>query len=54
MEDKQKTIRRAQSEANAAKDRLIQICNDLYEVGAVRKAKSLEIIICRLESWQNK
>lgn len=51
---KQETIRQAQLDANAAKDRLMSIRDSLYEAGAIQKAKSLETIIGKLETWQNK
>lgn len=39
-------------DANTAKNRLIEIENELWEIHAIRKVKSLGTIICRLESWQ--
>lgn len=51
---KQETIRKAHSEAESAKSRLISIMYELEEVGAIRQAKSLGTIIEKLETWQNK
>lgn len=47
-------LREKQSDANAAKDKLIDIMHDLEEEGFIRQAKSLETIIIKLEIWQNK
>ena len=52
--DKQETIRKAQSEAESAKSRLINIMYELEEAGAIRQAKSLGTIIAKLETWQSK
>lgn len=54
QETKQERIQRAKSEANSAKDRLISIMHELQEIGAVRQATSLEVIIIKLECWQNR
>lgn len=53
-QEKQGEVKRKQMEANSAKDRLISIRNDLEEIGAKRKAKSLDRIIRDLEIWQNR
>lgn len=45
-------IEQAQYEANAPKGKLMSIIDDLYEAGAIRKAKSLETIVEKLEKWQ--
>ena len=47
-------LRQKQSEASVAKERLIQIMYALEEEGFIRQAKSLETIIWKLETWQNK
>ena len=47
-------IRRANDDANSAKERLMEIEARLWEAGAVRKAKSLGTIIAKLEEWQHK
>ena len=47
-------IAELKGEANIAKDRLIQIMNELEAKGAIREAHSLETIIIKLEGWQNK
>jgi len=46
-------VEKAQTEANAAKDRLLSIARSLEAVGAKRKAASLLRIVARLERWQN-
>ena len=53
-QDKEQLIRECQGEANTAKGRLISIVRKLEEGGAIRQAKSLETIIGKLETWQNK
>ena len=53
-QNKLEVIRKAQDEANTAKNRLIDITYELLEVGAVRQAKSLETIIGKLEAWQHR
>lgn len=53
-EKKRQAIKKAQDDANAAKERLISIMYELEEAGAIRQARSLEKIIARLEVWQNK
>ena len=40
-------------EANKAKDILISARNELEEIGAIRKANSLDTIIGNLERWQH-
>ena len=52
-EEIREAIDQAQYEVQSPKDTLMRIADDLYEVGAIRKAKSLETIIMRLETWQN-
>ena len=47
------TIDHYQLEANSPKDDLMKIAARLYEAGAIRKAKSLETIIEKLEVWQH-
>jgi hypothetical protein len=42
------------NDTNGAKMRLARIRDELEEYGLTRKAKSLDTIISRLESWQNK
>lgn len=39
-------------ESNSAKERLVRIAQELREIGANRKARTLEILIERLEVWQ--
>ncbi len=51
--EKKIEIARLQEEANVAKERLSRISNELYHIGAIRQAKSLETIMARLEIWQN-
>ena len=46
-------IENLQYEANSPKEALMRIADELYEVGATRKAKSLETIVMKLEVWQN-
>lgn len=53
-ENKERIINECECAANVAKERLIEILDKLYEVGAIRKAKSLDTIIGKLEMWQNK
>lgn len=47
-------VQTLKGDANVAKDRLIDIENKLREIGAVREANSLSVIIEKLEIWQNK
>ena len=47
-------IRNLQMDANVAKERLMRIADELREIGAIRKANTLETIIEKLEIWQNK
>ena len=54
MDDKQRTLEHLQSEANTAKDRLIEIMGRLEEAGLRRRARELGTIISRLEEWQHK
>lgn len=53
MDDRRAEVARLQQDANTAKDRLCQISSELRCIGAIRKAKSLETIIEKLEHWQN-
>lgn len=46
-------IAELQTEANSPKERLMRIADELREIGAIRKANSLETIIEKLEIWQN-
>ena len=46
-------IENLQYEANKPKEALMKIADELFEAGAVRKAKSLETIVKNLEIWQN-
>lgn len=41
-------------DANAAKERLVRIAEELEAIGAIREAKSLMTIVYKLEIWQNK
>lgn len=41
-------------DANVAKERLMEIADELREAGGIREANSLETIIWKLEVWQNK
>lgn len=47
-------LRSLQNDASAAKERLMQIQNQLYDAGFIRQANSLGTIIWKLEEWQNK
>lgn len=47
-------IERLKDSATTAKNRLMDIMNDLYHAGAIREAGSLGTIIGKLEDWQNK
>lgn len=51
---KQEAIEQATYEANKAKEKLMHIMDELEDIGAMRKAKSLGTIIEKLEDWQNK
>lgn len=53
METKTEAMEKAQYDVNVAKERLLRICYQLEEAGAIRKAKSLYTIVGRLEQWQN-
>ena len=53
MADKER-IESLKSDANSAKERLMNIAQELYQERAIREAKSLETIIAKLEAWQNK
>ena len=46
-------IESLKNDANEAKERLGRIAEELYRCRAIRKAKSLETIIFKLETWQN-
>ena len=50
---KMEAIEQAQYDANSPKENLMRIVDELYEVGAIRKAKSLETIVEKLEIWQH-
>lgn len=52
--EKRKEIESLKSSANEAKSRLIRIMYNLRDIGANRDANSLETIIYKLESWQNR
>ena len=52
-EDKERETERLKSEANTAKERLMRIASELYEIGNTREAARLDKIIERLEIWQN-
>lgn len=54
MTDKQKEIENIKKQANSPKHRLMELENELREIGAIRKANSLNVIIGKLESWQNR
>lgn len=41
-------------DANSPKEELMRIAAELYDIGAVREAKTLETIIGKLEAWQDK
>ena len=41
------------SDANAAKDRLLKIVDGLRLAGGIREANSLEKIVEKLERWQH-
>lgn len=49
-----KDVERLKSEANTAKEKLMRISNELWELKDFRDAKSLMTIIEKLEIWQNK
>jgi len=51
--EKRQEIEKLTGEANTAKNRLMKIRDELEELGAIRKAKSLGVIIGKLEHWQN-
>ena len=50
--EKREQIGRIQSEINPAKERLMRAADELLEIGAFQKAKSLLTIIEKLEIWQ--
>jgi len=52
--DKMERIAEIKGDVNPAKERLINAMYELYDIGAVREARSLETIIEKLEIWQNK
>lgn len=52
-QEERAAIEKAQGRANIAKERLMEIVGELESIGAFRKARSLETIIIRLETWQN-
>ena len=52
-EYKKKVIEENQDRADECVRKLLYIVDDLKDVGAIRKAKSLETIIDKLERWQN-
>lgn len=47
-------LERLKSDANPAKERLMEIEDALREAGFIREANSLSAIIAKLEIWQNK
>lgn len=49
-----KDVERLKSEVNTAKERLMRIFNELWELGDIRDSKSLNTLIEKLEIWQNK
>jgi hypothetical protein len=52
-EHRDNVIIECQNDANTPKHRLIELCDKLYEAGAYRKARTLDGIIGKLETWQN-
>lgn len=52
--EKRERIEHLQGEANTAKDRLIDIENELRTIGANTHADALSKIIWKLEAWQHK
>lgn len=53
MKDKA-VVSRCKSDANAPKNRLIEIESALRDCGALKEADQLSKIIARLEAWQNR
>lgn len=53
MKDKSK-ISHYKAEANAPKNRLIEIEDKLRNCGAIKEADQLSKIIGKLEAWQNR
>lgn len=53
MKKNREELERLQESANPAKERLMDIMDDLYEKGFIRKAQALGTIIEKLEIWQN-
>ena len=53
-EEKRELIDDIKYNANEAKSRLIDLLNELEDIDAKREAKSLGVIIEKLEIWQNK
>ena len=51
---KKEMISSIKANAESAKIRLIGLLDELEEIGARREARSLEMIIKKLEIWQNK
>ena len=41
-------------DANVAKERLMDILNELYLAGGLREARGLASVIEKLEAWQNR
>ncbi len=53
-ERKRAEIERIKGDANEAKNRLMSLVYELRDIGAIREANSLDTIISKLETWQNK
>ena len=51
--EKARKIAHLKSEASAAKSKLMDILRDLERMEARRVARSLDVIIGRIEAWQN-
>ena len=52
--ERRSTIEHIKNEACTPKHRLIELLDQLLEIGAASEAKSLESIIWKLEVWQNR
>lgn len=53
METKSDAMEKVQYDVDVVKERLLRVCYQLEEAGAIRKAKSLYTIVGRLEQWQH-
>jgi hypothetical protein len=51
--EQREKIEEIKNDANRAKERLIDLLNQLEEIGATKEAEALDKIIVKLEVWQH-